>query len=89
MASKKLEKGSAEWNMFGDFWKLCQKHWIPEDNDEYVQAMLDDVSKFNKKYRETNEEFALQLSLACIFALQERAKKMGLKGYLNYKGYLN
>jgi hypothetical protein len=37
MAAKKFLKGSEEWMMFMDFWKLCQDFWEPEDNQDYWQ----------------------------------------------------
>ena len=35
MASVKFSKGSEEWQMFIDYWNLCQKHWQVESTDEY------------------------------------------------------
>ena len=34
MAEVKFAKGSEEWQMFMDFWALCQKYWEPEETDE-------------------------------------------------------
>ena len=35
MASTIFPKGSDEWMMFQDFYKICQRYWLPEDfNDE-------------------------------------------------------
>jgi hypothetical protein len=46
MASVKFDKGSEKWMMFMDFWKLCQKHWEPEDNDEYWDNLINDCDDF-------------------------------------------
>lgn len=35
MAAKKIVSGSEEFQMFQDFWKVCQEFWIAEDSDEY------------------------------------------------------
>lgn len=50
MAAKKFEKGSAEWNMFMDFWALCQKHWIPERNEEFWEIFIEDTMIFYEKH---------------------------------------
>ena len=34
MASKKLEKGSADWQFFQDFWKFRQEYYEPEEKDD-------------------------------------------------------
>ena len=76
MASVKFEKGSHEWHMFLDYWKLCQKFWIPENNDEYWEAATGETRKFYKKYRDV--DLGRQLALAFIKALDEQHKvKMG------------
>lgn len=52
MASVKFEKGSKEWLMFQDYWKLCQKFWVPEDNDEYWEMVKDTTDDFYEKYKD-------------------------------------
>lgn len=63
MASVKFEKGSREWYMFQDYWKLCQKYWIPEDNDKYWDDIVKESGDFMKKYRDIrlSKELALIL----------------------------
>ena len=51
MAAVKFTKGSEEWQMFMDYWDLCQKYWKPENNDNYWQRVIDDTDKFYKKYK--------------------------------------
>lgn len=48
MAAKRFEKGSEEWNMFMDFWKLCQKYWEPDETEEYWESLAKDG--FYEKY---------------------------------------
>ena len=53
MASVKFQKGSEEWMMFMEFWGLCQKYWIPEQNDEWWDEALREMDLFAKKYGST------------------------------------
>lgn len=62
MAGVKFEKGSREWYMFQDYWKLCQKYWIPESNDEYWDQMYAEISGFMGKY----EDIALARELGSV-----------------------
>lgn len=62
MAEAKFGKGSEEWQMFVDFWALCQKYWITEDNDKYWSELVDDSVQFTEKYK--GDEFARALALA-------------------------
>lgn len=50
MASKKFEKGSTEFNFFGDFYRFAQKYYFPDDSDEYWDAVLKDASELNRRY---------------------------------------
>ena len=46
-----LKKGSEEWEMFQDYWKLCKEVWLPEENDEYWKMVADQAEEFHKKYK--------------------------------------
>ena len=74
MASKRFEKGSEEFILFQDFWKICQSFWIPEDNDEYWEQVVNETDDFYKKYKETNEIFVREIVLAFINSLEKRLK---------------
>ena len=50
MAEVKFTKGSEEWQMFMDYWGLCQKYWKPEPADEYWEALVVEMDVFYKKY---------------------------------------
>ena len=50
MAGKKIVKGSEEWQMFQDFWKLAQEIWEPEDTDEYWESVDKKTKVFYEKY---------------------------------------
>lgn len=77
MAGKKIVKGSEEWQMFQDFWKLCQDIWEPEDADEYWQYVISETDKFYQKYRTPYaREFAIGITNALDQVYKER-KKVG------------
>lgn len=52
MAEVKFGKGSEEWQMFVDYWNLCQKHWQVENTDEYWENLIDDCNEFCEKYKD-------------------------------------
>lgn len=71
MASKKFERGSIEWQMFTDYWSLCQKYWETEDNNNYWEMVVAETNAFYKKYK---TRFAKKLVLALAEELTEKWK---------------
>lgn len=71
LAEKRFGKGTEEWQMFKDFWDLCQKYYEPEENSEYWNSLIASVGAFNMKYR---TKFASQLSLALFNTVEYIAK---------------
>lgn len=53
MAEVKFARGSEEWQMFMDFWALCQKYWEPERSDAWWDEALKEIDNFAKKYGST------------------------------------
>ena len=53
MAEVKFSKGSEEWQMFMDYWALCQKYWEPEETDEWWEEALGKIDELSKKYGST------------------------------------
>ena len=53
MAEVKFAKGSEEWQMFMDYWALCQKYWEPEKSDEWWDEVISEIDNFAKKYGST------------------------------------
>ena len=53
MAEVKFAKGSEEWQMFMDYWALCQKYWKSEKTDEWWDEVISEIDKFAKKYGST------------------------------------
>lgn len=52
MASVKFEKGSKEFQLFGDFWTFVQKFYIPEESSEYWDDLMDCADQLSKKYQD-------------------------------------
>lgn len=69
MAEQKFTKGSEEWVMFNDFWKMCQSFWMPEENDTYWQKLHDAAQEFGKHSR-----FARFLALGFISEMEQKLK---------------
>lgn len=74
MASVKFEKDSHEWHMFQDYWKLCQKFWVPENNDEYWKAIVRETDDFYEKYKDIT--LSKKIALAFVDAVDEKLKTM-------------
>ena len=76
MAAKKFLKGSEEWMMFMDFWKLCQDFWEPENNQEYWKNSSESIMSFARKYE--SMIFARIIALAFMDYLENKAKQMNI-----------
>lgn len=59
-----LEKGTKEWQMFGDFFQLCKKYWDVEETDEYWENLINDNNDFYNKYKDItlSEKLAIAFS---------------------------
>lgn len=71
MAGVKFGKGSDEWQMFMDYWALCQAYWEPEDSDSFWEEMTEAADKFYKKY---NTDFARALALEFVNEVERKSK---------------
>ena len=74
MASTKFEKGSKEFNWFGDFWQIVQKYWIPEAQDDaYWESLVADINNLYEKYKadEKMEHFCKRMAVAYLEFLEE------------------
>lgn len=76
MAEKKFLKGSEEWMMFMDFWKLCQNFWEPEESQEYWEKASESVLSFGRKYE--SMIFARIIALAFMDYLEAKAKQANI-----------
>ena len=73
MAIKKFDKDTAERQMFVDYWDLCQKCWIPENNDDYWKNIIKQGDDFCKKHSK------IQLAVRLVVALIE-TKEAEMRG---------
>lgn len=73
MAGVKFLKGSEEWQMFMDYWNLCQKFWSIEDNDEYWDNLAMEIDAFAKKYNK--DLFAVNIAMAFLNTQDARYKE--------------
>lgn len=72
MAEVKFAKGSEEWQMFMDYWALCQKYWESDNEDDYWNALAREANAFYKKY---GTDFAKELALAIINEAERKWKE--------------
>lgn len=72
MAGTKFSKGSEEWQLFMDYWALCQKYWEPEENDAYWDSLISEADIFYKKY---GTNFARSLVDVLVVNLEAKMKK--------------
>lgn len=63
MASANFGKDSIEWAMFGEYWKMCQKLWVVEDNNEYWDTVIKETGDFARKYESVSLAKDLAMSL--------------------------
>lgn len=78
MASKKFEKGSAEWQFFQEFWKFRQQYYEADNGEEWFSEMIDVGEKIIEKYQhEEFAEFARNLILRHFEDVETRWKKHG------------
>lgn len=75
MAEVKFTKGSEEWIMFNEYFKLCQKYWEPENNDEYWDSLITETDVFYEKYK---TDFSRSLAMALVNEA-ERKNNIGKK----------
>lgn len=68
MGEVRFSKGTEEWEVFTEFWNLCQKYWIPESTDSWWDEALGKIDTFSKKNGQT--EFVRGLCMALINHLE-------------------
>ena len=71
MGTIRLQKGSEEFEMFRDYWKVLEENWGVEDSEAYWDKVIGDTDALYRKYR---TEFSKELALALINELERKAK---------------
>ena len=77
MASKKCPRGTPEFEMFGEFFKMFQEFYEVEETDEYWDALIERSGEIIDKYK--NVPFCRFLIRAFVdfqeYRLKERRKQ--------------
>lgn len=71
MSAIKLQKGTEEFEMFRDYWKMLEENWGVEDSEAYWNKVIEDTDAFHRKY---DTEFSKELALALINELERKEK---------------
>ena len=71
MSAIKLQKGTEEFEMFRDYWKMLEENWGVEDSEVYWNKVIEDTDAFYRKYE---TEFSKELALVLINELERKAK---------------
>ena len=71
---KKIEKGTEEFVMFSDFYKIIQDYYIVENNDKFFDEVKEKMDEFLKKYQ--NIPIAKHLAIAILENLVEQERSM-------------
>ncbi len=72
MSTEKFSKNSTLWQLFADFWGMCQELWGVEDNDAYWNEVVTKTRKFAEKYN--GYSFAERLASALVDELEHKSK---------------
>lgn len=73
MAEIKFQKGSEEWLMFQEYYKIIQKYYIPESNDIYWDSVVEEMDGFCKKYQQV--PLARKIAMAFLKTMEEELEK--------------
>lgn len=71
MSAVKLQKGTEEFEMFRDYWKMLEENWGVEDAEAYWNRVIESTNAFYRKYE---TEFSKELAIALINELERKAK---------------
>jgi hypothetical protein len=45
-----FDKNGMERKMFADFYKMCEKYWLPEASESYWKHLSNDIQEWINKY---------------------------------------
>lgn len=69
-----LEKGTEEFEMFGDFFKICKKYWNLNDTESYWSGLEKEVEEFCQKY--SGDIFSQKLIFSFVESQEIKRRKM-------------
>ena len=68
-----LEKGTEEFQFFGELFQLCKKYWNVQNTEQYWQNLLDECGVMSKKYESI--PLARKFIVAFIGEQERKCKK--------------
>ncbi len=77
---KHLGKGTIEFEMFQEYWKIYQAFHIVEDTDQYWQGLINTLNSFAKKY----DKYAYRLAMAYLYLKDDEYQQKFKKGKNDY-----
>ena len=73
-----FDKGGKNFEMFGDFYRLCKKYWEPTEADRSDQGfwdqMISDFRKFMNRHGTVGDETLIRLSAVIITRADDIAR---------------
>ena len=73
-----FDKGGKNFEMFGDFYRLCKKYWQPTraqaDDSAFWDRMVSDFREFMNKYGMVGDETVIRLSAVIITRADDIAR---------------
>ena len=66
-----MKKGTEEFEMFRDYWKMLEENWGVEDTEIYWNKVIEDTKAFYGRYQ---TEFSKELAPTLINELERKAK---------------
>ena len=67
---QEFKKGSLERAFFSEFYELCEKYWVPEDNDDYWHEVIKVTDEFVQKYKDVHPAVR-SMTLGFISSLED------------------
>lgn len=71
-AKQQFVKGTEEYVMFNDFWKLCQSFWIPENTDEYREKLY----RACQNFAQVHGAFLAPLAIGFYNSMERKLEEM-------------
>lgn len=72
MSSVSKDRIKLEFDLFAAVWNTYKKYYIPEENDEYWDALVDSIKELQHKYP---GELSKALSLAVLDDIERRYRE--------------
>lgn len=77
MASVTAKEIPEEQKFFTDLWNLRKKYYIPEDNDEYWNSMVNEFTELRVKYEKVSISYKMILIVMDDLEMRYKENKYG------------